>query len=68
MVTEIAGCGEERRPPVFVTAIARNLAHRCLRVGEPGLVGVVQRKSEQRQVVAAMFALAEPCADDHRAD
>ena len=68
MVAQISGGGEEWRLPVFVTAIAGDLAQQRLRLGETRPVGIVQRKPEQREVVAAMLALAEPRADDHRAD
>src|SRR5207249_12070962 len=68
VVTQITGSGQERRFSIFVTAITGNLAHPRLRLDEMRLVRVVQHESEQREVVAAMLALAEPRADDHRAD
>ena len=68
MVAEIAGCGEIRRPAVFVAAIAGDRRRRGEGLVEPRAVLGVEREAESREVVGAVLALAEPRADDGRGD
>ena len=68
MMAEIAGGGEEGRPAVFVAAIAGDALRGGQRRVDHRAVGGVEGEGEEPEIVGAVLALAEPGADDDRAD
>ena len=68
VMRQIAGRGQERRPAIFVAAIAGDRVQRRQRGADLGAVRIGEGERKHPQRFVDVFALAEPRADDHAGD